>query len=77
MAGKEVLAVRWAAPEVLVAPSAWAAPWSEKSDVWAFGVCGWQVFCDGEARPRRPRCPSLLWRAPPPSPLALLFPLAQ
>ncbi|KAJ1486689.1 kinase-like domain-containing protein [Baffinella frigidus] len=44
----EVLAVRWAAPEILEAPSAWQAPWSEKSDVWAFGVCAWQVYADGE-----------------------------
>jgi hypothetical protein len=39
--------VRWASPEILAASAAWAAPWSEKSDVWSFGCTVWQVFSFG------------------------------
>jgi serine/threonine protein kinase len=38
-----VVAVRWAAPEVLCEQPLW----SEKSDVWAFGVTVWEVFSNG------------------------------
>jgi serine/threonine protein kinase len=40
--------VRWAALEILDAPHLEAAPWSEKTDVWAYGVTAWQVFAHGE-----------------------------
>ena len=43
-----VISVRWAPPEILSATAAWAAPWSEKSDVWSFGVTVWQVYSCGE-----------------------------
>jgi serine/threonine protein kinase len=43
-----VIAVRWASPEILAARGAWEAPWSEKSDVWSFGVTVWQVYAHGE-----------------------------
>jgi len=45
---KEILAIRWAAPEILQAAASWTAPWTEKSDVWAFGVTCWQVYAGGE-----------------------------
>lgn len=34
--------VRWTPPEVLTQGS-----WSEKSDVWSFGVTVWEIFSDG------------------------------
>lgn len=43
-----VIAVRWAPPEILAAASASVAPWSEKSDVWSFGVTVWQLYSCGE-----------------------------
>lgn len=43
-----IVSVRWAPPEILSAHAAWAAPWSEKSDVWSFGVTVWQVYSMGE-----------------------------
>lgn len=52
---EDVFAVRWAAQEILDAHNPGTgdfrdlrAPWSFKSDVWAFGVTAWQVFAHGE-----------------------------
>ncbi len=44
----DVNSVRWAAIEVLDAPDHELAPWSEKTDVWAYGITAWQVFAHGE-----------------------------
>jgi serine/threonine protein kinase len=44
----DVNSVRWAAIEVLDAPTPELAPWSEKTDVWAYGITAWQVFAHGE-----------------------------
>lgn len=38
-----VLPVRWMAPETLATDGFY----SEASDVWAYGVCIWEVFSDG------------------------------
>ena len=35
--------VRWTAPEVMV-----NGEWSEKSDVWSFGVLLWEIYSDGD-----------------------------
>jgi len=35
--------VRWTAPEVMV-----NGAWSEKSDVWSFGVLLWEIWSDGD-----------------------------
>eukprot|EP00873_Tetraselmis_striata_P021629 jgi/Tetstr1/441893/TSEL_030102.t1 len=39
----DCIPVRWAAPEVFR-----DGTWSEKSDVWAFGVTMWEIFASGE-----------------------------
>eukprot|EP01117_Protostelium_nocturnum_P016524 TRINITY_DN6557_c0_g1_i1.p1 TRINITY_DN6557_c0_g1~~TRINITY_DN6557_c0_g1_i1.p1 ORF type:complete len:1221 (+),score=342.31 TRINITY_DN6557_c0_g1_i1:196-3858(+) len=43
-ADEEQLAVRWAAPEIMKG----TRNWSNKSDVWSFGIVLWEMFNDGQ-----------------------------
>lgn len=38
----DMLPIRWVSPEVIKSQS-----WSEKSDVWAFGITMWEIFNNG------------------------------
>ena len=44
MRGQEMLPLRWLAPEVLAA----GAKFTNKSDVWAFGVLLWEILTLGQ-----------------------------